>query len=88
MALVALYLVQSLLVSLRWGYGIEALRLPVGFVAAVIPACAFVAYRALSGRPGFGAAWAFGPVAVTWAALLGWQDAVDLLIPLLYLGSG
>lgn len=87
-ALVALYCLQSLLVSLRWGYGIEALRLPIGLLAAVIPACAFVAYRSLTGRSGRGAAWAFGPVAVTWAALLGWQDAVDLLIPLLYLGFG
>ena len=84
-ALVALYVLQSLLVSLRWGYGIEALRLPIGLVAAVIPGLAWAAYRALSGR---GAAWAFGPVAVTWAAMLGWQDAVDLLIPLLYLGFG
>ncbi|MCP5324179.1 MAG: helix-turn-helix transcriptional regulator [Rhodobacteraceae bacterium] len=84
-ALVALYFVQSLLVSLRWGYRIESLRLPIGLMATIIPACAFVAYRSLSGRR---AAWAFGPVAVTWAALLGWQDAVDLLIPLLYLGFG
>jgi AraC-like DNA-binding protein len=29
-----------------------------------------------------------GPVAVTWAAVLGWRDAVDVLIPLLYLGFG
>jgi AraC-like DNA-binding protein len=87
-ALVALYLVQSLLVSLRWGYGIEALRLPIGLVAAVIPACAWVAYRSLSGRSGLGAAWATVPVAVTWVAILGWRDAVDLLLPIIYLGFG
>lgn len=85
---VALYCLQSLLVSLRWGYGIEALRLPIGLLAAVIPACAFVAYRSLTGWSGRGTAWTFGPVAMTWAALLGWQDAVDLLIPLLYVGFG
>ena len=87
-ALVALYVLQSLLVSLRWGYGIEALRLPIGLLAAVIPALAFVAYRSLSGRSSNGAAWAYGPVALIWTALLGWPDAVDLLIPLLYLGFG
>jgi AraC-like DNA-binding protein len=87
-ALVALYLVQSLLVSLRWGYEIEALRLPIALVAAVIPACAWIAYRSLSGRSRLGAAWAIVPVAVTWAALLGWRDAVDLLLPLMYLGFG
>ncbi|NJO32898.1 MAG: hypothetical protein HC869_06900, partial [Rhodospirillales bacterium] len=47
--LVALYLLQSLLVSLRWGYRVEALRLPVAALAAVIPACAWLAWRALSG---------------------------------------
>lgn len=87
-ALVALYLVQSLLVSLRWGYAIEPLRLPIVLVAAVIPALAWTASRSLSGRSGRWAAWAFGPVALTWAAVLGWRDAVDLLIPLLYLGFG
>ncbi len=87
-ALVALYLVQSFLVSLRWGYGIEELRLPVGLVAAVIPACAWAAYRALAGKLGPGALWAVLPVAATWAAVLQWQDAVDLLIPLSYLGFG
>jgi AraC-like DNA-binding protein len=87
-ALVSLYLVQSFLVSLRWGYGMEALRLPVGLIAAVIPACAWAAYRTLAGRPGLGALWAGVPVAATWGAFLWWPDAVDLLIPLSYLGFG
>lgn len=87
-ALVALYCLQSLLVSLRWGYGIEQLRPPIGLLAAVIPALAWTAYQSLSGRSGRRAALASGPVAVTWAAVLGWRDAVDLLIPLLYLGFG
>lgn len=86
--LVALYLLQSLLVSLRWGYGIEALRLPVAALAAVIPACAWLAWRALSGGIGRSQVWAAVPVAVIWAVLVLWRDAADVLIPLVYLGFG
>jgi AraC-like DNA-binding protein/F0F1-type ATP synthase membrane subunit c/vacuolar-type H+-ATPase subunit K len=86
--LVALYLLQSLLVSLRWGYGIDTLRLPVAAIAAVIPACAWLAWRALSGRIGWPQGWAAFPVLVIWAALVWWRDAADVLIPLAYLGFG
>lgn len=93
-ALVALYLVQSFLVALRWGYGVESLRLPVGLIAALIPACAWLAYRALSGKVGragqvgWGQIWAALPVALIWGALLALPDAADLMISLAYLGFG
>lgn len=87
-ALVALYLAQSLLVSLRWGYGIDALRLPVAAVAAVIPAWAWIAWRALSGGIGLQQAWAAVPVVFIWTALALWPDAADFLIPSAYLGFG
>lgn len=87
-ALVALYLVQSVLVSLRWGYGIEALRLPAAGLAAVIPACAWVAWRALSGRIGWSEAAAAVPVGTIWAALVLAPDVSDLLIPLASLAFG
>jgi AraC-like DNA-binding protein len=86
--LVALYMLQSLLVSLRWGYGIEALRLPVAVIAAMIPACGWLAWRALSSRLGWAEATAAIPVVVIWAALALWHDAVDVLIPLSSLGFG
>lgn len=86
--LVGLYLVQSVFVSLRWGYGVDALRLPSAMLAAVLPACAWMAWRSLSGRPLRAEAWAALPVVASWAALAGWPDAADLLIPLAYLGFG
>jgi AraC-like DNA-binding protein len=87
-ALVALYLAQSILVSLRWGYGIETLRLAIGLFAALIPACAWLAYRALARGLGPSQLGAFVPVAATWAAMFWAPDAADLMIPLAYLGFG
>jgi AraC-like DNA-binding protein len=86
--LIALYLLQSLLVSLRWGYGIEALRLAIAVIAAIIPACAWLAWRALSGRLEWAAVRVALPVVVIWAALAFLPDAADALIPLTSLGFG
>ncbi|WP_068304971.1 AraC family transcriptional regulator [Pararhodobacter sp. CCB-MM2] len=87
-ALVTLYLLQSLLVSLRWGYEWTALRLPMGLVAALIPSCTWLAFRALTGLSRQVIGMALIPALGGWAALVVAPDLADLFIPLVYLGFG
>lgn len=87
-ALIALYAVQSLLVSLRWGYGLDALAIPMAVLAPVLPAVAYLAYKALSGRQMGARLWPLGVVAANWAVFALAPDLTDLVIIATYLGFG
>lgn len=84
-ALLALYAVQSLLISLRWGYGVEGVAVVVAVLAPVLPACAYQAYRALGGGWPL---WPLGVVVANWVILAAVPDLADPAILLTYIGFG
>lgn len=88
LGLVALYTVQSFLLSLRWGYDLSALRLWIGLIAPTLPACAYFAYRSLALHLRPRMMWPVLIVIANWVALLLAPDVADLFIMLTYLGFG
>ncbi|MFK7877064.1 MAG: helix-turn-helix domain-containing protein [Paracoccaceae bacterium] len=87
-ALIALYAVQSLLASLRWGYGIEGAAGFTVVLAPVLPAVAYLAYSGLAGRHNTWQFWPLGVVLVNWAGFVLMRDAADPMILMTYLGFG
>lgn len=88
-ALLALSALQSVLVGLRWGYGVPVLQLLMPVAASCLPALAYASLRSLTGgeassklewRPA-----AFWPV-VTALALILSRDLVDALLICLFVG--
>jgi AraC-like DNA-binding protein len=86
--LVALYAIQSLLVSLRWGYGIEDIAVWLIILAPVLPAVAYLSYAALTGGKTSGRLWPLAVVAVNWLAYAVLPVLPDPLILMTYLGFG
>jgi AraC-like DNA-binding protein len=91
LALLALYVVQSLLVGLRWGYGVMAVLPLLPVMASLVPALSFLAFRDLTrDRPGL----ALGdwphllPAAATLLMLFIGRMPVDLVIIANFLGYG
>ncbi|MFN3636490.1 MAG: AraC family transcriptional regulator, partial [Rhizobium rhizophilum] len=91
LALVAIHLIQSLLVGLRWGYGLTAVLPILPVMASLVPALSFLAFRDLAGeRPGIAVAdWPHAlPALVTFLLLVFWRAPVDLVIIANFLGYG
>jgi AraC-like DNA-binding protein len=86
--LVALYAVQSLLVSLRWGYEIEGIASYLVILAPVLPAVAYLSYAALAGRQTVPDLWPFAVIALNWLAFAALSVIPDPLILMTYLGFG
>jgi len=86
--LVAIYAVQSLLVSLRWGYGIESVAVALILLAPVLPALAYLSYAALAGRPTGWRLWPLAVIAANWLAFATLPLIPDSLILMTYLGFG
>lgn len=87
-ALIVLYAVQSLLTSLRWGYAMEGLSLPMALLAPVLPAAAYLAYRALSQQLTAKQLWPAAIILLNWGVLASAPLLADPLILLTYLGFG
>lgn len=87
-ALVGLYAVQSLLLSLRWGYQLEAAGFWAGLLAPVLPVLAYFAYLSLIERLSRAALWPVGVIALNWVVLIAIPDLADILILLTYLCFG
>lgn len=87
-ALLGFYALQSLLISLRWGYEHQGVAFFIALLAPVLPTCAYLAYRALSGRGTGRQLWPLGIIALNWAVLLANPNWVDPIILLTYLGFG
>ncbi|NOR32324.1 MAG: helix-turn-helix domain-containing protein [Sulfitobacter sp.] len=87
-ALIALYAIQSLLTSLRWGYGISGAAIIMAVLAPVLPAVAYLAYQTLSGRQRGLQWWPLAVVAVNWAVFAVAPSLADPLILMTYLGFG
>lgn len=86
--LIALYAVQSLLVSLRWGYEIENIATYLIILAPVLPAVAYLSYAALAGHHAMRRLWPLAVIALNWAAFAVLPVIPDPLILMTYLGFG
>ena len=86
--LVALYALQSLLVSLRWGYEIDGLATYLIILAPVLPAVAYFSYATLTGRQTGLKLWPLAVIAVNWVAFAVLPFIPDPLILMTYLGFG
>lgn len=89
--LIAVYTAQTVLVGLRWGYGVTSISVPMMLIASIIPPLSFLAFRDLvAERPGL--TWQDWPHALLPLLLLVglrvWRDPIDLLLTAEYLGYG
>ncbi|UJW76496.1 helix-turn-helix domain-containing protein [Rhizobium sp. SL42] len=89
--LIAVYIVQTVLIGLRWGYGVMAV-LPLQMtLATLMPPLSYLAFRDLA-RERHGLSWRDWPHLVPTAALmlmmLVWRDLLDLLIIAEFLAYG
>lgn len=89
-AVIALYAVQSFLVTLRWGYAVEAAALPMALIAPVLPVLAVMAYGALKGRARgiWRQNWPVLAIPINWMILVLAPGVADAAIPLTYAGFG
>lgn len=91
LALLALYVVQSLLVGLRWGYGVMAVLLVLPVMASLVPALSFLAFRDLT-RESPGLSWTdwphLLPMLATLIFLVIGRAPVDLVIIANFFGYG
>ena len=90
--LVGLYAVQTLLVGLRWGYGVTAILPLLSILASLVPPLTYLAFRDLARDAESGLSARDWPHLVPTLALCGlllvWRPAIDLLIIVEFLGYG
>lgn len=86
--LVALYALQSLLLNLRWGYGLDETAIWIGLLAPVLPIVAYFAYLSLSDRLAPKMLWPLAILVVNWIVLIVSPDLADPLILCTFLGFG
>lgn len=85
LALIAACALQSLLMGLRWGYGIEPVRYVVPIVAAAIPVLLCASFGTLAAPRR--ARWLhLGPVLVVAALVAFWRAAIDIALIAIYAG--
>ena len=86
--LVALYALQSLLLNLRWGYGLDETAIWIGLLAPVLPIVAYFAYLSLSDRLAPKMLWPLAILVVNWIVLIVSPDLADPFILCTFLGFG
>jgi AraC-like DNA-binding protein len=89
--LIAVYIVQTVLVGLRWGYGIVTILPLLSTLASLVPPLSYLAFRDLAREQrGLSARdWPhLLPVAALVAMMLVWRDLIDLLIITEFLAYG
>jgi AraC-like DNA-binding protein len=92
MALIGVYALQSVIIGLRWGYGVKALLPLQSTLAAVLAALAWLCFRGLScgdvfRRPVRTWVHAFPALLVISLVIL-WPDGIDLVLVVVFLGYG
>lgn len=91
LVLLTVMTVQSIVVGLRWGYGITAVMPLMSVLAASIPPLSFLAFRNLTDRP-YGYSWRDWPHAMPVLVLLVlnvfWGAPIDAALILIFLGYG
>lgn len=88
LALIAAYTVQSLLLTLRWGYGFAEAARAAALMAPVLPVLAYFAYASLRYPLRGFRLLPLLVVPVIWGALFLSPDLADPMILLCYLGFG
>ena len=86
--LVGLYGVQSLFLSLRWGYGMEGVAIWIAILAPTLPVVAYFAYQSLVDRLTDSMLWPMAIVGMNWTVLGLTPDFADPVILITYLGFG
>lgn len=86
--LIALYAVQSLLLTLRWGYDVQAAAAFAAVLAPALPALAYLSYTALTAPLRGIRLWPLLLVPLIWLVWLTKPQAADALIFVTYLGFG
>ncbi|MDE1991317.1 MAG: helix-turn-helix transcriptional regulator [Rhizobiaceae bacterium] len=88
--LIAGYTLQSVLIGLRWGYGVTELVVLQATSATLIPALAWLAFQQLSreNAPTLARSWPHLLPAVLVGAFMALREPVDLAIILTFLGYG
>ncbi|THV22955.1 helix-turn-helix domain-containing protein [Peteryoungia ipomoeae] len=89
--LIALHIVQSLLIGLRWGYGVEAVLWLLPILASLVPVLTFLAFRDLA-REASGVTMRDWPHLLPVLACIGffftWRLPLDLVLIASFLGYG
>jgi AraC-like DNA-binding protein len=89
LALILACAVQSALIGLRWGYGIDAIRYALPVVAATLPPLVYASFGGLAqtgSDRGPARMWLHAlPAGLLAALVVLWQQAVDLVIIAVYL---
>ncbi|MCX5493989.1 AraC family transcriptional regulator [Kaistia dalseonensis] len=89
LALIALCAIHSVIVGLRWGYGIAELRYPLPILAACLPPLTFVSFRSLvrderpSDRPDY-VLYAAPPLLII-GLFFTWPILIDLVLIVLFI---
>lgn len=89
--LIGLYVVQTALVGIRWGYGVIAVLPALPLLASLIPPLSFLAFRELAAEEGAISArdWPhLIPTLCVAAMLAGFRDPVDLVLIAEFAGYG
>lgn len=86
--LVGLYAAQAGFLSLRWGYDHAWAGVVVAYLAPILPAFAYFAYRSLQNRLRATDLWPLFAVGVVWIVRVLAPEIVDSFIILTYLGFG
>lgn len=86
--LVGLYTLQSVLLCLRWGYGVEAVAMGIAYAAPVLPIVAFFAYLSLAEKLTIQMLWPLSILVLNWALLALVPDLADAAIMMTYLSFG
>lgn len=89
LALIALCIVQSVCVGLRWGYGFTEIRFLLPVLAAALPPLVYASFRSLiHGDDRFRGRWTYlafaGPVALVILLIIAWPILIDAALIVLY----
>jgi len=86
--LVGLFALQSLLLSLRWGYQLSGFAIFAGILAPVLPVAAYFAYLSLMNRLTVSMLWPLAILGLNWIVLILIPDLADPVILMTYLSFG
>lgn len=88
--LILMSALQSTLLGLRWGYGLEAARYISPMVAAIVPPLVYIGVSEfVRGRRGLGSKWLFlhlVPAIIVLVMLIFWPTGIDLTLVGIFLG--
>lgn len=86
--LVGLYAMQSLLLTLRWGYAFHDFGPEIAMLAPALPICAYMAYHSLIDRLSLRGTWPVLVLPLNWLVLAFLPALADAAILMTYLGFG